>query len=156
MTQNNIVNAKILLLLIPAIALISGTSKTKTDPLLIGIYRITGFNSGQSLVIEPDQQFIFQQDGWEGSGGGEVSRVRGNYTIRGHKLILKPEYFIHVKYDTNNQEVLPIDSTIYHPGSSLYSTSYAKNNISDPGMGQHSLPAFGRLHHERRSQNGRE
>ncbi len=114
--------SKILLLPILGFVLISGTSKTKTDPLLMGIYRITGFNNGQSLTIKPDHQFIFQRYWWDDQEGrgGEMNRVRGSYRVNGDKLILKPEYFIHAKYGANDEEALPIDSMVYQPGSSIY------------------------------------
>lgn len=113
--------AKILLLPILGIVLISGTARTKPDPLLAGIYRIDGLNNGQSLVIKADRQFIFETYVWDDQGqGGKITRVKGSYTISGDKLTLKPEYFIHTKYNSNDQEILPKDSTTYQPGRSIY------------------------------------
>jgi len=116
------VKVKILLLFILGIVLMSGTAKTKTDPLLVGIYRIDGFNNGQSLAIKADRQFIFETHVWDdqGRGAGEITRVRGSYTISGDKLTLMPEYFIHTKYDASDQKILPSDSTTYQPGPSIY------------------------------------
>ena len=100
------------------------TAFVSYDKGLIGSYTIAGFNSGVSLELKPNGKFLYKNSLWDCFGGGTVTRIRGNFSVDRHKLILDPMSLIETKYFDFASKDLKKDSVTYSVDSFYLKKEY--------------------------------
>jgi hypothetical protein len=110
----------IIVLLLAGITIACRTSEKPIDPQLPGEYEIHGFNSGETIVLKTDGEFVYQREFRSCMGSGDVQRIRGNYSINQDNLVLNPEHLVNLKYSGSNTGDLARDSVEYYASDSTF------------------------------------
>lgn len=91
-----------------------------SDTEVISKYEIDGFNSGVSLDLKKNGEFIYENQDWGCTGGGHVQRIRGEFKVLKDKLILNPKSLIDIHYSGFDKKTIEKDSVKYHSSDSIY------------------------------------
>jgi len=90
------------------------------DTELIGKYKISGFNSGVSIELKKNGEFIYENQDWGCTGGGHIQRIRGNFEVKKDKLTLNPSSLIDLHYLGFSLKNFERDSIKYYSSDSTY------------------------------------